>query len=133
MITSGDVANIIYRDCVGFGVPVYKFGNFPTGEVNNEYITVRAKSQETGIYWNKGFVEVNFVVPDIQGDGKLVANTKRMTEVERLMAAKLDDYAGTFDASIYNYSVYSTSHEEDAALKCHFVNCRLLFKVLNTK
>lgn len=132
MITSGDVANIIYRDCK-FDVPVYKFGNLPTGEVKNEYITVRAKSQEDGIYWKKGFVEVNFVVPDIQGDGKMVANTKRLTEVERLMASKLDDYAGAFDGSIYNYSVYSTSQEEDSALKCHFANCRLLFKVLNVK
>lgn len=133
MITSGDVANIIYRDCKGFNVSVYKFGNFPTGEVNNEYITVRAKSQEIGTYWKKGFVEVNYVVPDIQGDGKMVADIRRMTEIERLMTSKLDDYAGVFDASIYSYSVYSTSHEEDLALKCHFVNCRLLFKVLNVK
>ena len=126
MITTTDVSNILVRDCKIFGLEVFQEGAIPDGELTVERITVHAKRQTIETYWNKGFVEVNFCVPDKYGEADLV----RLNELQRI-ATRMLEKVGEYDGTHYRYSVYSSSKEEEPSLKCHFINVRLLFEVLN--
>ena len=127
MIVTGNIATILYKRLKGLGIEVYKGGTFPTSKIDKERIVIIPKRQSEGKYWKRGFVEINFLVPDVNGK----ASTKRLTELERI-ANQLESY-GVFDSTPYRYKVESISQEEDTSLECHFVNCRILFEVLNTK
>lgn len=129
MIVTTDIGNILYRDCKAFGIEVYQKGNIPAGEVTTERVILRTKSQSPETYWKKGFVEVNLCVPDIKPD---TANLIRLGELER-QAMKILRGSGSYDGSFYRYSIESIGMEADTALKCHYVNCRILFEMLNVK
>ena len=131
MIVTTDIANILYKDCKAFGIEVYQAGNIPDEhkELSSERVIIRTKSQSPETYWKKGFVEVNLCVPDIDGDANLI----RLQELERKAQEILDDVVGEFDGSSYYYSIDQIGTEADTALKCHYVNVRLLFQVLNVK
>lgn len=128
MITTTDAANIIYRDCKVFGMEIYQDGQIPDGEIVNERITIHTKRQSEETYWNKCFIEINFSVPDKRGEANLV----RLNEIEREALGKMDS-VGKYNNSYYRYSVHSSSHERDISFKCHFVNVRILFEVMNIK
>ena len=130
MIVTTDIGNILYRDCKAFGIEVYQKGNIPSGEVTTERIIIRTKSQTPTKYWKKGFVEVNICVPDIEPN---TADLIRLSELERRANALLDDVTSSYDGSTYTYSIDSIGIEADTALKCHYVNVRVLFEVLNVK
>ena len=119
MIVTGDIETILVRD--------YKKDAIPEGKVTEERITVISKEPKPGTYWIKRFVEVNFCVPDING----MADKSRLTELER-QASGLRSVS-SFDGSIYRYKVYSTHQETDAPVKCHFVNAKIMFEVLNVR
>lgn len=128
MIATTDIGNILYRDCKAFGIDVYQKGNIPDGEVTTERVIIRTKSQTPSKYWKKGFVEVNLCVPDVNVD---TANLIRLAELEREAMKILDDVVGSYDGTTYRYSIDSIGTEADTALKCHYVNVRILFEVLN--
>lgn len=130
MITTSDIANIIYKDCKAFGINIVPDGETLTGELKSERIVIHAKKQNPGTYWKKCFVEINICVPDLKEDS---ANTIRLGEIEREANSILDDVLGVFDETTYCYSIYSIGREKDTDLKCHFVNVKLLFEVLNVK
>lgn len=130
MIVTTDIGNILYRDCKAFGIEVYQKGNIPDGEVTTERVIIRTKSQTPSKYWKKGFVEVNLCVPDVNVD---TANLIRLAELERQAMKILDDVVSSYDGTTYRYSIDSIGMEADTALKCHYVNVRLLFEVLNVK
>lgn len=130
MIVSSDIANILYRDCKAFGIKTYPDGETPTGEVTEERVVIHVKAQTPGTYWKKGFVEVNICVPDSSENS---ANSVRLGELEREAQTILDDVVSSYDGTCYRYSINSIGREADTALKCHYVNCRLLFEVLNVK
>ena len=71
----------------------------------------------------------NLCVPDLAVN---VANTIRLKELERTAKEKFRSVTGTFDGTRYLYEVDTITIEADTALKCHFVNVRLLYNVLNT-
>lgn len=128
MIVTTDIGNILYRDCKAFGIEVYQKGNIHDGEVTTERVIIRTKSQTPSKYWKKGFVEVNLCVPDIEPN---TANLIRLAELEREAMKILDEVVGSYDGTTYRYSIDSIGIEADTALKCHYVNVRLLFEVLN--
>ena len=131
MIVTTDIANILYRDCGAFEIEeVYKKGDVPSGDVLNERVVISTKEQTPGKYWKKCFVEVNLCVPDLSED---VADLARLGELERLASVLLNDVVSSHEGTPYGYSVDSTSIEADTALKCHYVNCKILFEVLNVK
>lgn len=130
MIVTTDIGNILYRDCKALGIEVYQKGNIPDGEVTTERVIIRTKSQTPSKYWKKGFVEVNLCVPDVDID---TANLIRLAELEREAMKILDDVVSSYDGTTYRYSIDSIGTEADTALKCHYVNVRLLFEVLNVK
>lgn len=127
MILQGDIAKIIYSDCMVLGLPIYQKDNTPKGKVTQERIVIIPKPDTPETYWNKCFIEVNFCVPDVKG----VANLVRLDEVERIAVNALNRKTGIYDGTRYKYSKYSTGREEDSELGCHFVNVRILFETLN--
>lgn len=129
MIVTTDIADILFWDCKDFGVEIVSFGKSLTGELKEERITIHVKGQTPEKIWEKCFVEVNMCVPDL---GVNIANTLRLKALERTAKKKFRSVTGTYDGTRYLYEVDTISIEADTALKCHFVNCRLLFNVLNT-
>ena len=69
MITTSDIADILYRDCNQFGIEaIYRKGNVPEvtgGKLSTERIVILPKPQQPGKQWLKDFVEVNLCVPDL--------------------------------------------------------------------
>ena len=129
MIVTTDIADILYRDCKAFGIEIVPFGNTLTGELKGERITIHVKGQTPSKYWEKCFCDVNLCVPDL---GLGIANTLRLKELERKAKELFRSVTCEFDGTRYNYEVETIHIEADTALKCHFINCRLLFNVLNT-
>lgn len=130
MIVTTDIADILYRDCKDFGIEIVPFGKTLTGEITEERITIHVKGQTPEKIWEKCFVEVNLCVPDL---GVNIAHTLRLKALERAAKKKFKSVTGTFDGTRYLYEADTISIEADTALKCHFVNCRILFNVLNVK
>jgi hypothetical protein len=133
MITTNDIGDILVRDCRAFGIAeVYRKGNVKEvsgGKLTAERIVILPKDQQPGKIWMNDFVEVNICVPDV-ADG--VAATPRLQELERTAKGILDRVTGTFDGTRYYYSIDSLDGTvQDTDIRCHFVNVRLLFQVLN--
>lgn len=130
MITTTDIANILYTDCLNLGMEVYQKGNIPEGEIKRERVVVFSRSNTQQKYWAKSYAEVNICVPDIK---RGVANLIRLNELERL-ATELFTYSiGQYDDSQYRYSIDKIGIEEDSSMKCHYVNVKILFEILNVK
>lgn len=131
MIVATDIANILFKDCKAFGIEVYQAGNIPDEhkELSSERVIIRTKSQSPEAIWKKGFVEVNLCVPDMDEN----ANLTRLQELERKAQEVLDEVVGEYDGSNYYYLIDSTGIEADTELRCHYVNVRILFHVLNVK
>lgn len=130
MIVTTDIANILYRDCQSFGIAIVPLGKKLTGPMKSERIVIHAKQQQPGTYWKKSFAEVNLCVPDLK-EGE--ADTIRLNELEKQAKGLFDGITGRYDGTTYHYSIESIGTEEDTALKCHYVNVRILFEVLNVK
>ena len=163
MIVTTDIGNILYQDCKAFGIDIVPDGETLTGELKSERIVswligteliacsslcdgilyfwrqiqnnlftqpVHTKKQQPGKYWKKSFAEVNLCVPNLSENE---ANTIRLNELERKAGKLLDDVVSTYDGTTYRYSIESIGAEADAALKCHYVNVRILFEVINVK
>jgi hypothetical protein len=128
MIVTTDIADILYQDCKDFGIEIVPFGETLTGELTKERITIHVKGQTPEKIWEKCFVEVNLCVPDLS---PTEANFPRLKELERIAKERFRSVVGTYDSTSYLYEVDTISIEADTALKCHFVNIRLLFNVLN--
>ena len=132
MIVTTDIADILYQDCKAFGIEIVPFGKTISEEttkpLEKERIIIHVKGQTPEKIWEKCFVEVNLCVPDL---GVNIAHTLRLKALERTAKEKFRSVTGTFDGTRYLYEVDTISIEADTALKCHFVNCRLLFNVLN--
>ena len=123
MIVTTDIADILYRDCKCFGIKIVPFGKTLTGELPDERITIHVKG--------------HLCVPDLTDSTACnvvdsVANFIRLRELERKAKADFRSVTGRYKNTTYHYEVHTISIEADTALKCHFVNCRLLFNVLNT-
>ena len=65
--------------------------------------------------------------------GEDEADTIRLNALERQAVELFDGVVSTYDGTRYRYSIESIGTEADTALKCHYVNVRILFNVLNVK
>lgn len=128
MIVTTDIADILYRDCKAFGIGIVPFGKTINGELKDERITIHVKGQTPSKYWEKCFCDINLCVPDL---GAKIANTLRLKELERKAKELFKSVTGEFDGTRYNYEIDTIHIEADTALKCHFINCRILFNALN--
>lgn len=130
MIVTTDIGNILYRDCKAFGIDIVPAGETLTNELRSERIAIHTKKQQPGTYWKKSFAEVNLCVPDLSENE---ANTIRLNELERKADKLFSDVVSTYDGTRYRYSIDAIGTEADTGLKCHYVNVRILFEVLNVK
>lgn len=133
MIVTNDISNILFTDCKVFGIAeIYRRGyvpDVPEKGLQSERVVILPKSQTPEKIWIKDFVEVNLCVPDV-ADG--MADIIRLQELERMAKKYLDRVTGTYDGTRYRYSISDIDGTaEDKAIKCHYVNVRLLFNVLN--
>lgn len=129
MITTSDIVDILFGVCAPFKMPMYRKGAIPDGVVTEERVVIIPKDQTSQTYWKKCFVEVNVCIPDL-ADG--LANLVRLQEVERYAQALFDGVAGEYDSDSYLFVIESLSGvNRDEGMKCHYVNVRLLFQVLN--
>ena len=116
--------------CKAFGIDIVPNGETLTGELKSERIVIHAKKQQPGTYWKKSFAEINLCVPDLEHNS---AYSIRLNELEREANKLFDDVVSTYNGTRYHYSIESIGTEADTALKCHYVNVRILFEVLNVK
>lgn len=130
MIVTTDIADILYRDCKAFGIGIVPFGKTINGELKDERITIHVKGQTPSKYWEKCFCDINLCVPDL---GVNIANTLRLKDLERKAKELFKSVTSEFDGTRYNYEIDTIHIEADTALKCHFINCRILFNALNVK
>ncbi len=130
MIVTTDIGNILYRDCKAFRIDIVPAGEILMGELKSERIVIHTKKQQPGKYWKQSFAEVNLCVPD---PGEDEADTIRLNALERQAVELFDGVVSTYDGTRYRYSIESIGTEADTALKCHYVNVRILFNVLNVK
>ena len=131
MIVTTDIANILYKDCKAFGMEVYQSGNIPdeNKELSSERVTIIAKWKSPEAIWRKGFGKENLGVQNRNGK----ANQIRWRGLEGKGREVLTDGVGRLEGSgNYNW-MDKIGTEADTALKCHYVNVRLLFQVLNVK
>ena len=136
MITPQTIGNILYLDCIAFGIedvyvvlPDDNTKEIPTGEIKSERAVIHVKEQKPETYWRKSFNEINILVPRIQDR----ADRIRLEEVEQKAMAFFDGIVGEYDNVTYSYSVESIGSMTDNALNCEYVNVRILFEVLNVK
>lgn len=127
MITTTDAVNIIFRDCQVFDIPTFQDGNIPQGIVDSERIVIHGKEQTSEATWKKCFIEVNFFVPDVSEN---VANLIRLNAVERMAIRRLKGM-GKYDGVPYRYNVATTYLLQEQTLKAHYINVKILFRVLN--
>ncbi|WP_455072260.1 hypothetical protein [Prevotella melaninogenica] len=130
MIVTTDIADILYRDCKAFGIDIVPFGKTLIGELKEERIAIHVKGQTPSKYWEKCFCDINLCVPDL---GVNIANTLRLKDLERKAKELFKSVTSEFDGTRYNYEIDTIHIEADTALKCHFINCRILFNALNVK
>lgn len=128
MITPTKIANILYQDCKALGIPIVPFGKTIVGDLKDERVVIKSKRQRPGKIWKKSFVEVNICVPDLSPNE---AAAIRLEELEGIAGGVFDDIVGSYNGTSYHYSVESLGTERDESLKCHYVNVRILFEVLN--
>ncbi len=136
MITPQTIGNILYRDCKVLDIePIYvvfpddNSDEIPSREVKEERIVIHPKSQKPGTYWRKSFNEVNLLVPRISGR----ADRIRLEELEHKAMELFDDVVGTYQGITYKYYIDSIGTMTDDALRCEYVNAKILFEVLNVK
>lgn len=135
MIVTSNIEDILYDNSKAIGISeIYEKGNVPNGEVTSERIVILSSDQIPSTIWQKCFVEVNLVVPDLLDEkSTLEANKIRLKELERLAKSTFHNRFGSYDGDGYSYDIAQMGIEEDADLKCHFVNVKILFNVLNVE
>lgn len=136
MITPQTIGNILYRDSKSIGIgdihvvlPDDNSDEIPSGELKEERIVIHVKSQAPGTYWRKSFNEVNILVPRVANRPDRI----RLEEIEQKAMNLFDGAVGEYGGSTYSYSVYRIGSKTDKALRCEYVNVRILFEVLNVK
>lgn len=131
MITALDVANILYHDCGVFNMERVPYGRTLVGKITNERITIHPHEQQPEAIWVKNYVEINLCVPDIDNE----ADTIRLNELQRQCAQVFNiaggGIVGRYDDTQYLYTIEVIGQEQEDNLKCHYINCKILFQVLN--
>lgn len=137
MLTETDIGHIVYDDCRVFGMPLYLKDTLLDKYESKEYrverqgrIVIRPKSV-TGDkkYFNDCTVEVNVVMPDVDGE----KNPGLDQQYARVLTELDGDKCGRYGGEFYRYSVQRHGIEQESSLNCHYANITLLFEILNVR
>lgn len=129
MITMEDMALIVSGLVKGFGMPVYIKWHIPLSDIPSEgRITITPKEDSEGRIFDRCFIEVNFILPDVNQEADI-----RLDDIEREAYALFKDgFSDGFNGQWYAISYSRRSRERDEQLKSHYVHFQLLFETLNT-
>ena len=129
MITTEDMALLVSRHLEAFGMPIYVKGHIPFTKIPEEgRITITPKEDSEGQYFDKCFIEVNFLLPDVNQEANY-----QLDGIER-EAYRIfkDGYSDEYEDQWYKLSYSSRSREREEQLEAHYVHVQLLFETLNT-
>ena len=128
MITTEDMAVIVSGMLGGFNMPVYTKGHIPFSDIPEEgRITITPKEDSDGRIFDKCFIEVHFILPDVNREAAY-----NLDDIERRAYALFKDgVAGTYDSQHYLITYSRRSRENDEQLQSHYVHFQLLFETLN--
>lgn len=130
MITTAKAGEIIAIDSQWLGMPIYLKGHIPNKTIEKSgRVVIIPKDETPGKYFSKLFIEVNILLPDIEGEADIRLECLEEKALKRFGRGVADESFGTW----YRYSVQKYSVEEDRELECHYVHIQLLFEILNVK
>lgn len=127
MITKSDIEEILYDRCRTFGVPIILSPNMPDDEIQEERIVIIVRPIQSGVYWNRSACEVNWVVPDISGEEDGI----RLKAIEKILVPYMRYFRGERENTNYRCKRSSWGRESSDGMRCHYVNIRLEFEILN--
>lgn len=128
MITNTNIGEIIFDRVREWDVEKHIANNMPFSEIKDERLVIVPEKIIDDTYWLKCYVNVNWCVPDKEGESDGI----RLGEVEGIMS-EIHYGKGEYSNTYYKFKKDSVGIEEDKQMRCHFVNLRLLFNVLNVK
>lgn len=129
MITTEDMALIVSRYLDTFGMPIYIKGHIPFADIPDEgRITITPKEDSDGRIFDKCFMEVNFILPDVNQEADY-----RLDQIERdAYTLFKDGFSDCYEGQWYHIGYSRRSRETDTQLNAHYVHIQLLFETLNT-
>ena len=108
---------------------IYTKGHIPFKDIEKcGRIVILPKTDDTGKYFDKCYVEVNFHLPDKNQEADYRLDAIERQAYDLFKKGK----AGEYQDQWYNISFSRKSREEDSQLKSHYVHIQLLFEILNT-
>ena len=129
MITTEDMAVLISQKVESFGMPIFIKGHIPFSDIPQEgRITITPKEDSEGSIFDKCFIEVNFILPDVNNEADFNLDAIERDAYELFKDGFADEYEGQH----YVVSYSRRSRERDEQLKSHYVHIQLLFEILNT-
>lgn len=127
-MTTSEIGDIVYAHCKRLSVADVRRGwNVGRGEAASERVCVTVKPATLSGRWCRAFVEVNVCVPDIQGEADLV----RLADLEREYSAAFGLNTGVHRGARYRFRREGAGLMDDAAMRLHYVNIRVLFEFIN--
>lgn len=126
MVTTTTISEILFDKC-DWGVERYIANNMPFSEITEERVVVITHEISPDTYWNHCYVDINWCIPDLVNE----ADSIRLGEVERIMTSDISYGTGYYENKPYKYKRVSVSQERDEQMRCHYVNVRLMFHILN--
>lgn len=132
MITSGDVQDMIVgmlkERFTDIDVrPQENNIDYDYSESRSNRIVVQSHKQTVEKQWVKNFVNIYIVVAD---EGKEAKTGTLKAYQRRLQDMFYGGIVTEFNGAICHITYSESSIEDDKALKSHYVNCRLLVKIL---
>ena len=122
------MALLVSLQLAAFEMPIYIKGHIPFGEIPADgRITILPKADDDGTIFDKCFVEVNFILPDIEQEANARLDTLERDAYDLFRKGLAGEYNGQW----YQISYSRRSREEDPQLKSHYVHFQLMFQILN--
>lgn len=130
-ITTADIRRIMYGILSQWGLPIHYKEDLPMGEITDERIIIVTSGEGYGKIWTTCIVTISICVPDPTPN---VANLTKLDVYEKQSIKMFKDgMVGDYKGDNYVISLQKNGIEEDRQMKCHYVNLKLSFEVLNVK
>lgn len=130
-ITTADIRRIMYGILSSWGLPIHYKEDLPMGEITDERIIIVTSGEGYGKIWTTCIVTISICVPDPTPND---ANLTKLDVYEKQSIKMFKDgMVGDYKGDNYVISLQKNGIEEDRQMKCHYVNLKLSFEVLNVK
>lgn len=128
-LTTSDIRIICKRIVGSLGIEVCFPDELPVGAIASDRAVIVTSSDDLGKYWGKCIVTLSIMVPDVCPK---VANMSKLSSYERnVQDMFVDGIAGEYGDDSYLIELQSIGIDNASDVRCHFVNAKLMFNVLN--